>query len=255
MVLPSVPVMPTMPSSRLGSPYHHAAAAASAARARRRRSAAPATPPIRPLDDHRHRAEGRCGGDVVVAVDVLAGHGHEDGARCDTAGSRRRCHDGHRTDGDGARPWVERPGIPGPDRGVGIRRRPDRPAAGPSASSRSISSPRRRGSLGSAAASIAVAHVRPGRARPAPAPRRRGSRPALRGVRPIATLGVRPRRRTLRMPWRSSPIRSCIDCAPSNARRPAGSSTRSQAPTYLISRPPKPVLKCSMPSWEMPHMS
>ena len=89
VVLPSVPVTPTTPSSWLGSPYHQAAA----------RPARPGWPGRRPagaarqsgsgpLDDRGDGAGCGGGGDVVVAVDVLARHRHEQRARPNARASR-----------------------------------------------------------------------------------------------------------------------------------------------------------------------
>ena len=70
VVLPSVPVIPTTPSSWLGSPYHQAAASASAAGLRSDDELRQRDVRQRPLDDRCHRAGGGCLADELVAVDV-----------------------------------------------------------------------------------------------------------------------------------------------------------------------------------------
>jgi hypothetical protein len=104
------------------------------------------------------------------------------------------------------------------------RRPPGRIAAQPApASSRSISSPSGRG-----------AGARPRdqarQRRPRAAVTRRAPRARRASLR-LRLAGACGRPRTFRMPWRQAPIRSCQTWALSKARRPAGSSTRSQAPT------------------------
>ena len=92
VVLPSVPVTPTTDSSRLGSPYHQAAAEASAAGLRSTIELGSRHAGDRALDDGRDGTRGQGLRDVVVAVDVAPGNGHEHVARPDgprvVAGSR-----------------------------------------------------------------------------------------------------------------------------------------------------------------------
>ena len=86
MVLPSVPVIPTTASSRLGSPYHQAAADASAAGARSTTSCGQGDVRHGALHDRgaRHRPP-RPRLDEVVPVDVQPGDRHEERARADGA--------------------------------------------------------------------------------------------------------------------------------------------------------------------------
>ena len=143
VVLPSVPVIPTTASSRLGSPYHHAAAVARADRRAIDDELGQVDVGDRPLDERRRRAPGGRLGHEVVAVDVEPGHGDEERARPDrraNRGSRRvpRCRPGRRRRSPG--------------------RRVARRAAGPRRSSRSMSPPsaRRRRRLGGGRSSAIV---------------------------------------------------------------------------------------------------
>ena len=132
VVLPSVPVIPMTPSSRLGSPYHHAAASARAARDEgddelRHRALGDGA-----LDERRRGAARLRVAQQLVAVDVLAPDRDEQGARSQPA----------RVVGDAADPSAASAAGP-------IARPPSRaPTAPPAAVSRATSSPSGRGSLG-----------------------------------------------------------------------------------------------------------
>src|SRR6185503_8985376 len=56
-------------------------------------------------------------------------------------------------------------------------------------------------------------------------------------------------------PWRRRAHQTRAPCARSYAWRPSGSRTRSHAPMYRTSRPPKPVLKWAIPPVARPHRS
>jgi len=214
--LPSVPVMPTTPSSRLGRRTHaplwpsarRASSTTSCARSARE-PAARRSPPRRPGLRQRSRSRGR--------PNALP-------ARHDTAPRGR-----------GANRKSGRPRGAAPNSGSDGRSRPRvaEPAApceaGPS-SSRSISSPSRRFEDGSAAASK-LGHRR-GRGRV----RRRVGCGVAGGHSPASSTWACGRPRTLRMPWRQAPMRSCIACAAVEGEPPGRVEDQVPGPYVVDSR-------------------
>ena len=159
VVLPSVPVIPTTPRSRDGSPYHQAAARASAARVVPTTSCGSAAPATGCSTMAAAAPAAAAAADVVVAVDVEARERDE----------QRPAPHRARVVGDAAhRRCPPRPAAP-----IG---RPSRraPRTSPAARRRSIRGRQRgRGPAGSAAASSAailpvVARSRGARSPPAP---------------------------------------------------------------------------------------
>ena len=111
VVLPSVPVTPTTPSRRPGSPYHQAATTASASWLRSTTIwTASGGVRHRPLDDDGRRALGDRLAHEGVAVGVRARHGHEEPRRGRPAGSRRRCRAPAAPRGTGGRGPDDAPG-------------------------------------------------------------------------------------------------------------------------------------------------
>ena len=164
VVLPSVPVMPTTPSSWLGSPYHHAAAVGERGPGRRRRRAAAARPRARRA--RRARPPRR-------PAAAAATKSWPSTCSPGTATNSDPGADGARVVGDAA------------DRDRGQRRRPDRPAvaarpAQPALGGQPLDRGRRAGAArrGSAAASSVVDRRRRVIARPAVASARPATRPA-----------------------------------------------------------------------------
>ena len=173
----------------------------------------------RPLHDSGRGSLGQRRSHVVVAVDVLARNRDEYEAGPDAPGVVGDPPNGQRAHGRG------------PGRGR-VHRRPG--CANGSQPALGLESPYQ---LAQPAGLLRLGRLDHGGERPlrgragGHAPSSAPPSPPPASSAPDRPAASRRPPRTWRMPWRRRPMRSCQAWAVSNANRPAGSSTRSQAPT------------------------